>query len=89
MPLGELYLGGDDLRAEVFHHLSLDHLARKAARNLHRREERDRIRQIKDTAHEGGIFVGGGVVDGDPALANRLHEARIEPLRAERGKESE
>ena len=89
VPLCELHLGGDDLRAEVFHHLPLNHLARKSARNLHWRKEGDRIFQIKHAAHQGGIFVGGGVVDGDPPLADRLHEARIEPLRTEGGKESE
>ena len=87
--LGKLNLGRDDLRAEILDHLPLDHLAREAARNLYGREEGNRIFQVKYAAHQRGIFVGWGVVDGDPALTNRLHEPRVEPLCAEGGEESE
>ena len=89
VPLGELYLRGDDLRAEVLHHLTLNHLARESARNLHRGEKCDRIGQAKHAAHQRRIFVGWGVIDGDPALADRLHESSVQPLRAEGGEESE
>ena len=87
VPLREFDLGGDDLRAEVFHDLPLNHLTRESAWNLHWREQGDRIGQAKDAAHQGSIFVCWGVVDGDPTLADWLHESRVEALRAECGKE--
>ena len=87
--LREFNLSGDDLRAEILNDLPLNHLARKSARNLHRGKKGDRIGQAKHAAHQRRIFVGGGVVDRDPPLPNRFHESRIQPLRAESGKESE
>ena len=51
MHFGELNLSGDDLRAEVFNYLSLNHLASEAARNLHRREKGDSISEAKNATH--------------------------------------
>ena len=89
MLLREFGLRGDDLCAKVFHDLPLNDLARESTRNLHGREKCDGIGQAKYATHERGIFVGRGVVDGDPALTDGLHEPSVQPLRAERGKESE
>ena len=74
---------------EVFHHLAVDHAAREAARNLYRREEIDRVGQVEDAAHERRIFVGRLTIERDPALANRLHERRLESARAECCEEAE
>ena len=72
-----------DPGAQVVHDLALDVRLGEAPRNVHRTHHRHRVGQSEHGPHEHGVLVRRDTILDDGALADRLHEAGIEPAPSE------